>query len=104
MNMKKEVDGLKKSLRVSEQYSCSNCIEILGVPESVSENIHSVSRVLGFEFIADTVDAAHRLSCNPAKPSAPRGITVKFSRRLNMEALHTRSRVINEFSAVDFGI
>lgn len=105
--LKKEILGLKKSLRISEQYSRSNCLEVWGVPEtkneSVLEVLRNVGSCLGFELKDSMVDTAHRLARNPNKPEASRGIIVKFCRRTDMEALRERSKVRNGFSAQNLG-
>lgn len=106
-SLKNELCELKRSQRVAEQYSRCNCLELWGVPETRQENIleivKNVSHFLGFDFNNSMVDAAHRLAKNPGKPQDPRGIIVKFCRRIDMEALRARSRVKNGFSALDLG-
>lgn len=106
--VKKQLSDLQKSVRASEQYSRSNCLEIHGVPEAKHENIMDVvkrvARALSFDLKDNMVDAVHRLSKNPNNPQAPRGIILKFCRRLDMEQLRNKTRVKNGFSATDIGM
>lgn len=108
VQLKKTVSDLRKRLSASEQYSRSNCLEIVGVPEVENENIMFVLRqiagVLNFKLEDGMIDAVHRLSKNTSKPSEPRAIIVKFCRRLDMEEMRRRSRVKRSFSASELGL
>lgn len=107
VNLKKQVNELQKTVRSGEQYSRSNCLEITGVPEIKSEIIldvvKRVTRVVGFQLKEHMIDAVHRLSVNPNNPQAPRGIIVKFCRRIDLEELRRKTRVKNGFSAAELG-
>jgi hypothetical protein len=106
--LKKTVSDLRRRLSAAEQYSRSNCLEIVGVPEVPGENVFMVVRqvasVLGFKLEDSMVDAVHRLSKNVARPSEPRSIIVKFCRRIDMEEMRRRSRVKRSFSAAELGL
>ncbi|KAG8265579.1 polycystic kidney disease protein 1-like [Homalodisca vitripennis] len=49
------------------------------------------------------IDAAHRLAKNPNKPESPRGIIVKFCRRVDMEEMRQRAKVKKWINAGDLG-
>lgn len=105
--LKKTVSELKKKVAAGEQYSRSNCLEINGVPETRSENIFDVvkqvAKVLNFRLEEEMIDAVHRLAKNPNKPEAPRGIILKFCRRVDMEEMRRRARVRRSISAGELG-
>jgi len=106
--LEKRVFSLQQVVETTNQYSRSNCLEIHGVPETKSENImdvvKGVARVLNFNLKEEMIDAVHRLSKNVNKPEAPRGIIIKFCRRIDMEALRNKTRVKNGFSAAELGL
>lgn len=106
--MKRQVADLQQTVAVGSQYSRSNCLEIYGVPEKKTEDIMEVAKcvakVLSFELIDGMVDAVHRLAPNPRNPAAHRGIILKFCRRIDMEAMRSRTRVKNGFSAAELGM
>lgn len=105
--VKKELIAVKKAERAAEQYSRSNCLEIRGVPYFEKENImHIVKRVaraLNFQLEDHMIDAVHRLSPNLNDPEVPRGIIIKFCRRIDMEMMRSKTRVKNGFSAAELG-
>lgn len=105
--LKKRISELGKKLSAAEQYSRSNCLEISGVPEEKNENLFAVIRrvasVLNFDLQATMVDSFHRLAKNKNKPDDPRGIIVKFCRRLDLEEMRRRARVKRSLSASELG-
>lgn len=106
-NLKSKCDNLQQTANLSNQYLRSNSLEIRGVPEQKNENImnvvKSVARALNFELKDNMVDAVHRLSLNPKNPPAPRGIILKFCRRIDMEQMRAKTRVKNGFPAQELG-
>ncbi|KAG8335522.1 hypothetical protein J6590_065923 [Homalodisca vitripennis] len=50
------------------------------------------------------VDAVHRLAPNIKHPNAPRGITVKFCRRIDMEEMRRKAIQKKGFSASNLGL
>lgn len=108
ISLKKEVTGLKKRVNSGEQYSRSNCLDIQGVPESRSENIlevvTKVAQVVGFTLEPSMVDAVHRLAPNVKKPDTPRGIILKFCRRIDMEDMRRKAIKKKGFSASNLGL
>lgn len=106
--LKNEVGILKKRVNTSEQYSRSNCLDIQGVPETKSENIldvvTKVAQVVGFNLEPNMVDAVHRLAPNTNKPNTPRGIIVKFCRRIDMEEMRRKAIKKRGFSAANLGL
>lgn len=105
--LKRSVEDLKNRVIAGEQYSRSNCLEINGVPETKNENIvavvKQVANSLNFKLEDTMIDAVHRLSKNPFKPEAPRGIILKFCRRMDMEDMRQRARVKRSISATELG-
>lgn len=105
--LKTKVKELEKTARSVDQYSRSNCLEIQGVPEIKGERIMDVvkrvAHVLNFELRENMIDAVHRLSRNPNNLQNPRGIILKFCRRLDMEQMRGKTRVKNGFSAAEMG-
>lgn len=106
--VKRQLADLQQTTATSNQYSRSNCLEISGVPEVRNEDImavvKSVAKALNFELKDWMVDAVHRLAKNTQYPETPRGIILKFCRRIDMEAMRNRTRVKNGFSATELGL
>lgn len=106
--LKKTVEELKSKVAVGEQYSRSNCLEISGVPEAKTENIFAVvkqvANALNFKLEDHMVDAVHRLGRNQNKPDIPRGIILKFCRRVDMEEMRRRSKVKRFVKASELGL
>ena len=62
----KRVVTLERELHLTEQYSRRNCIEIVGIPESVSDNdlemkTCEILEAIGVNIEADNIEACHRL-------------------------------------------
>lgn len=108
IKLKKDLDKLQSEVHAANQYSRSNCLEIRGVPEQKNEVIidivKRVAKVIHFDLKDEMIDAVHRLSRNPDMPQAPRGIIIKFCRRLDLEEMRRKSRVKNGFSATELGL
>ncbi|XP_046687458.1 uncharacterized protein LOC124373108 [Homalodisca vitripennis] len=79
-----------------EQYSRRNCLEIQGIPEEKNENVldivKDVGRALGMDVSEEMIDTCHRLGQKDSGYRGPRGIIVKFVRRLDREALLQKRR------------
>lgn len=107
IQLKKEVIRLQTAMSVAEQYSRSNCLEVRGVPEMKNEVImdvvKNVARSINFNLNEGMINAVHRLASNPSVPHAPRGIIIKFCRRLDLEDMRKKTRVKNGFSAAELG-
>lgn len=107
IQLKRSVEEFKRRVNVAEQYSRSNCLEITGVPEQQNENmmflLRKIAAAMNFRLEDSMVDAVHRLAKNPNKPAEPRGIIVKFCRRLDMEEMRSRARVKRSLSAAELG-
>lgn len=106
-SLQKQLLSTKQAQFASDQYSRSNCLEIRGVPHTKQENVidvvKNVAKAINFKLEEGMIDAVHRLSQNPKDPGSPRGIILKFCRRLDMEAMRARTRVKNGFSAAELG-
>lgn len=107
IQLKKEVIKLQAVVSAAEQYSRSNCLEVRGVPEMKNEVImdvvKNIARSINFNLNKSMIDAVHRLASNPSVPHAPRGIIIKFCRRLDLEDMRKKTRVKNGFSAAELG-
>lgn len=107
ISLKRTVSDLRKKAAAAEQYSRSNCLEIQGVPESARENVmfvvKRVATALNFKLEDHMVDAVHRLAKNPNKPDEPRGIILKFCRRIDLEEMRRCSRVKRAIYASELG-
>lgn len=106
-SLKKSMVELKKRVAAGEQYSRSNCLEITGVPEARNEEIcevvKRVAKAVNFNLDNTMIDATHRLAKNPNKPESPRGIIVKFCRRVDMEEMRQRAKVKRWINAANLG-
>ncbi|XP_046666447.1 uncharacterized protein LOC124358200 [Homalodisca vitripennis] len=95
-NLKKKVDELEIRVDDMEQYSRRNCLEIQGIPEEKNENVldivKDVGRALGMDVSEEMIDTCHRLGQKDSGYRGPRGIIVKFVRRLDREALLQKRR------------
>ncbi|KAK5642010.1 hypothetical protein RI129_008177 [Pyrocoelia pectoralis] len=84
-----ENNTLKNRINELEQYSRANCLEIHGIPEVKGENIFSivqlVSNAIGFRMENNLIDAVHRLGQPVNRQDQPRGIILKFVRRIDKE-------------------
>lgn len=91
----------------SNQYSRINCIEINGIPEiekeDVLEVVKSVGRSLDVALTEESVDACHRLGPKHRSGIQPRGIIVKFTRRIKKEEFLKQRRVKRDLNTHDVG-
>lgn len=91
----------------SNQYSRINCIEINGVPESQNEDVLQVVKnvgvSLGVTLTEESVDACHRLGPKRANEDRPRGIIVKFTRRMIKEEVLRKRRIKRNLNTHDIG-
>lgn len=101
-NLKRENTALKSKVvdleaRVDdlEDYARRNCLEIQGVPEEKEENVMNVVKKVGKALdmqIDDLmIDACHRIGRKTDREH-PRGIIVKFVRRMDKEMLMKHRR------------
>ncbi|XP_046674631.1 uncharacterized protein LOC124363424 [Homalodisca vitripennis] len=89
----------------AEQYSRLNTIEIHGVPEKENENVFSlvqqVGNSLNIQVKEEMVDVCHRLGGKSGE--RPRGIVVKFTRRIVKEEFLQKRRVKRNLNTSDIG-
>lgn len=94
-NLKKKVCELEDRIDDMEQYSRRNCLEMQGIPEEDGENVlnivKDVGRALSMEITDSMIDTCHRLG-QKKEGKGPRGIIVKFVRRLDREVLLKKRR------------
>lgn len=97
-----EIKILKQRLDESEQYSRTNDIEIDGMPEAKLEDVlqvvKDIGRGLDVNITDDMVDVCHRLRKVPGR-DGPRGIYVRFVRRMDKEKVLKARRVKRDFSS-----
>jgi hypothetical protein len=65
--------------------------------------VKSVAEVLGFKLMPSMIDAAHRLAPIPSRSGEPRGIIVKFCRRIDMDEMRRLAIRRKGFSAANLG-
>ncbi len=101
------IKELERNADEAEQYSRMNCVEINGVPEKDNENVleivKNVGNSLGLTVSEEMVDACHRLGGKRVGETRPRGIIVKFTRRLVKEELLRKRRVKRNLNTHDLG-
>lgn len=89
-DLKNKVCELEERVENMEQYSRRNCLEVQGIPEgegeSVLDIVKDVGRALKMEITDSMIDTCHRLR-QKKDAKGPRGIIVKFVRRMDKEAL-----------------
>lgn len=104
--LKKQIKVLEIGLDESEQYSRTNCIDINGVPDKENENVldevKKVGVALGINITDDMVDACHRLG-KKREDGNPRGIVVKFTRRVVKEEILQKRRVKRNLNTTHIG-
>jgi hypothetical protein len=101
------VKELERREDESNQYSRINCIEINGVPETQNEDVlqlvKDVGTSLGVTITEESVDACHRLGAKRANEGKPRGIIVKFTRRIIKEEILRKRRIKRNLNTHDIG-
>lgn len=106
-SLKNELNKLREEVCSQQQYSRRNTVDIQGVPETKQENIvevvKRVAKVLRFELKTEMIDAVHRLP-GDRRDSKPRGIILKFVRRLDCDDLLKLAKVKRGFFASELGL
>lgn len=79
-----------------EQYSRSNCVDIVGIPEINGECVYTtvfrVAQILGVHLVKNEIDCCHRIG-RVAQPNQHRNIIVKFANRWKKEEFIAARRV-----------
>ncbi|XP_022186532.2 uncharacterized protein LOC111045430 [Nilaparvata lugens] len=105
-SLKRKVCDLETRLEDAEQYTCSNTLEIYGVPETKNEDVYeTVKRVcnaLDVNITREKIDVCHRLG-KPKGDNRPAGIIVKFVRREDKFSVVARRKVKRNLSMQDLG-
>lgn len=95
VNLKRRIFELEDKIDDMEQYSRRNCLELQGIPEEDGESVlnivKDVGRALEMDITDSMVDTCHRLG-QKKNSKGPRGIIVKFVRRLDKEELLKKRR------------
>lgn len=103
--LKATVTHLQNSLRVQEQLSLKNELEIAGIPEQESENLNHIvflaSKKLGIELVEADIDGIFRAGPSQAKAvnrletviKMPRPIVVKLVRRAKRDQLIKAAKI-----------
>lgn len=101
-NLEDKNKELKADLNRQEQYSRSNCLELVGIPEVKNESVLTivtlVAQVLGLPLTKSEVDCCHRLAKpatirHPATDGRHRNIIIKFVNRWKKEEFIKARRV-----------
>lgn len=101
--LREKVAAMETRMEDIELYSRRNCLEIQGIPEQPQEDVldivQKVGRAVNMEISSSMIDACHRLG-KPGDTSrkGPRGIIVKFVRRLDKEELMKMKRQKKDLS------
>lgn len=102
--LKEKNAELEKRIEDAESYSRRNCVEICGVPETPNEKIADVIDVVkkvgiavDMEITESMIDTCHRLGRRQGT-AEPRGIIVKFVRRLDKDSLLAKKREKRQLS------
>lgn len=105
--LKEQLLKVREEVNNQQQYSRRNTVDIQGVPEAKSENlleiVKTVAGVLRYKLSSDMVDAVHRLPGNRGD-SRPRGIILKFVRRMDCDELLRLAKVKRGFPATELRI
>lgn len=105
----KRVKELENRVEDLEQYSRANCLEINGIPEKSNEQlmevVKKVGSSLGLQINESDIDACHRLGQKRSGDNSgrPRGIIVKFTRRIVKEDMLVKRRIKRNFNTDDIG-
>lgn len=89
-NLRMENDSMRKEIRELQQYSRRDNLEIVGVPQSINEDVNAVvgrlAEVIGVPFVNEQISIAHRLPSSRKDVAPP--IVIKFiSRSAKMQWL-----------------
>lgn len=95
----KKVKDLEERIEDIEQYSRNNCVGILGIPATPSED---VGKAMDMNISDEMVDACHGMGMS-RKGKYPPGIIVKFVRCFNKEEFLRRRHVKRTLSTRHIG-
>lgn len=106
LRLRKQVAELEVRLDECEQYSRSNTVEILGLPENKQEDVYTlVEKVCGNLDVIITrndIDVCHRLGKRQGV-DRPAGVIVRFVRREIKQKLLEKRRIKRNFSTANLG-
>lgn len=106
LRLRRQVAELEIRLDECEQYSHSNTVEILGLPEKKPEDVYTlVEKVCGNLDVTITrndIDVCHRLGKRQGA-DRPAGVIVRFDRRETKQILLEKRRIKRNFSTANLG-
>lgn len=96
----KRVIQLEKQCWRNEQYSRRECIEVVGLPDSTTDNeVCSVFKKIGVDVSVDNIEA-----CHPLKSDNKNKIIVKFSKRKDCQAVLENKKKLKNLSNEELGL
>ena len=96
----KRVIQLEKQCWRNEQYSRRECIEVVGLPDSTTDNeVCSVFKKIGVDVSFDNIEA-----CHPLKSDNKNKIIVKFSKRKDCQAVLENKKKLKNLSNEELGV
>ena len=96
----KRVIQLEKQCWRNEQYSRRECIEVVGLPDSTTDNeVCSVFKKIGVDVSVDNIEA-----CYPLKSDSKNKIIVKFSKRKDCQAVLENKKKLKNLSNEELGV
>ena len=96
----KRVIQLEKQCWRNEQYSCRECIEVVGLPDSTTDNeVCSDFKKIGVDVSVDNIE-----TCHPLKSDNKNKITVKFSKRKDCQAVLENKKKLKNLSNEELGV
>ena len=96
----KRVIQLEKQCWRNEQYSRRECIEVVGLPDSTTDNeVCSVFKKIGVDVSVDNIEA-----CHPLKSDNKNKIIVKFSKRKDCQAVLENKKKLKNLSNEELGV
>ena len=96
----KRVIQLKKQCWRNEQYSRRECIEVVGLPDSTTDNeACSVFKKIGVDVSVDNIAACHLLMSNNKNK-----IIIKFSKRKDCQAVLENKKKLKNLSNEELGL
>ena len=96
----KRVIQLEKQCWRNEQYSRRECIEVVGLPDSTTDNeVCSVFKKIGVDVSVDNIEA-----CHPLKSDNKNKIIVKFSKRKDCQAVLENKKKLKNLLNEEFEV
>ena len=96
----KRVIQLEKQCWTNEQYSCRECIQVVGLPDSTTDNeLCSVFKKIGVNVSVNNIEA-----CHPLMSDSKNKIIVKFSKRKVCQVVLENKKKLKNISNEELGL